>query len=134
MSFPNFQNIALRAQLNAELGRIDSDLTSLSAGRENLMDLRTRMRTSRDDYNQIRNRVLNQELTAQIRVQNRFQGLCANTLHKNYRTTVSLLRPRESSVNSIMAGIDAQILRINTTRTDLQSRRSTVLNQLNNLN
>ena len=134
MSFLNLQDIALRAQLTAELGRIDSDLNSLSSGRERLINLRSRMRTSRDDYNRVRNKVLNRELTSEIRVQNRFQGLCANTLRTNYRTTVTLLRPRESSIGSIMAGIDAQILRIDTTRTNLQNRRAAAVNQLNNLN
>jgi hypothetical protein len=134
MIFSSVQNIAQRAQLTAELGRINSDLNSLSVGRERLINLRSRMRTSRDDYSRVRNRVLNQELTSQIRVQNRFQGQCANTLRTNYRATVSLLSPRENSVGSLMAGIDAQILRIDTTRTTLQSRRATVVNQLNNLN
>ena len=134
MTFSSVQNIAQRAQLTAELGRIDRDLNSLDAGRERLINLRGRMRTSRDNYNRVRNRVLNQELTSQIRVQNHFQGQCANTLRTNYRATVSLLGSRENSIDSLMAGIDAQILRISTTRTALQNRRAIVVNQLNNLN
>ena len=134
MAFPDTQNQALRNQLNAELGRINNDLNSLSTGRTNLINIRNRMRTSHSEYTQVRKRVLSRELTAQIRVQNRFQGQCANILRAHYRATVALLKPREKAVDNIMSGIDFQLIRIDSVRENLQGRRNTIQNQLINLN
>lgn len=122
-----------RNQLQNELSRIDADLRALSSARERLVSARSRARTSRDNYVTVRNRQLSRELVMHIRVINRFEGLCANTLRAEYKDTITLLKPRENSVTRLMNGIDAQISNIDANRTSLQNRRTTVQSQINNL-